>query len=94
MGKTNKYSTKVEVLNPESFKVFVSPNPSASDFTLRVHSNSNELIKIRVVDVVGREITNIGGIQKNSLIIFGRNYKEGSYFAEVVQGVNRKTIKL
>ena len=85
---------KPGILNSESFKVFVSPNPSASDFTIRVQSNSNELINIRVTDALGRVITTITGVQKNSLIILSKYYRGGNYFAEVVQGANHKIVKL
>ncbi|MDQ3551994.1 MAG: cadherin-like beta sandwich domain-containing protein, partial [Bacteroidota bacterium] len=85
---------KSGILNEEAFKVIIAPNPSSADFTIKVESNSDESINIRVFDAVGRLMTNISGVKKNSLVVFGRNYKEGNYFAEVVQGKNRKTIKL
>ena len=85
---------KPGILNSESFKVLVSPNPSASDFTIRVQSNSNELINIRVTDALGRVITIITGVQKNSLVTLSKNYRGGNYFAEVTQGANHKTVKL
>jgi hypothetical protein len=85
---------KVQLLSPESFKVVVYPNPSATDFRIQVQSNSDELINIRVVDALGRVIATITGVQKTSLVTLGGNYRGGSYFAEVVQGANHKTVKL
>ena len=91
---TNNLKTKNDILNPESFKVSVTPNPSAAGFRIEVESNSNELINIRVTDALGRLITTISGVQKNSFLILNKNYKGGSYFAEVVQGINHKIVKL
>ena len=91
---TNNPTTKIEILNPESFKVSVTPNPSAAGFRIKVESNSNELINIRVTDALGRLITTISGAQKNYLLTLSKNYKGGSYFAEVVQGINHKIVKL
>jgi hypothetical protein len=80
--------------NPESFKVTVAPNPSTTDFKIKVESNSNELINIRIIDAMGRVMGTITGVQKGSMVTLGGNYRGGSYFAEVVQGANHKTVKL
>ncbi|MGI8582091.1 MAG: HYR domain-containing protein, partial [Chitinophagaceae bacterium] len=80
--------------NPESFKVTAAPNPSTTDFKIKVESISNELINIRIIDAMGRVMATITGVQKGSLVTLGGNYRGGSYFAEVVQGANHKTVKL
>jgi len=85
---------KNTLLNPESFKVIVAPNPSTTYFKIRVQSNSNEMISIKVFDALGRVVAIITGAQKNQDVTLGENYRGGSYFAEVVQGVNHKTVKL
>ena len=87
-------NNKALLSGSEMFKVTVAPNPSTTDFHIKVESNSNELIKIRVIDVLGRVITTIIRVQKNSLVILGGNYRGGSYFAEVIQGANHKTVKM
>ena len=81
-------------LNYESFKVIVAPNPTTTEFKIRVESSSNELISIRVVDAAGRVRAIITGVHKNQLVTIGQNYIGGNYFAEVIQGANRKTVKL
>ncbi len=43
---------------------------------------------------MGRVMATITGVQKGSLVTLGGNYRGGSYFAEVVQGANHKTVKL
>ena len=91
---TTYVNPKVSMLDRPVFSVNVSPNPSTTDFKIKVESNSNELISIRVFDALGRLVTIITGVQKNSLVTLGGNYRGGSYFAEVVQGTNHKTVML
>jgi hypothetical protein len=76
------------------FQVVVSPNPSTTNFKLQVNSNSNQLINIRVIDAAGKVITTLNSVHNNSYITLGANYRSGTYFAEVTQGIHRKTIKL
>jgi hypothetical protein len=78
----------------KSFNLIFAPNPSGSDFRLKVESNSNEPINIRVIDAFGRVMTVMNNVKKNSPVIFGENYRSGYYFVEVVQGANHKTVKL
>jgi hypothetical protein len=79
---------------PVAFDVTVSPNPSATDFRLNVQSNSNEPISILVKDAVGRVIATYTKGNKNSPSVIGSSFKKGSYYAEIIQGKNRKTVKL
>jgi hypothetical protein len=92
--KASSSLLKSNILDIEQFKVIIAPNPSQNDFRIKVESNNNEVISIRVFDAVGRIMTDIKYVKKSSLVIFGSNYKGGNYFVEVVQGVNRKTIRL
>jgi hypothetical protein len=92
--ETFSKTLKSNILNLEPFKVIMAANPTSVDFRIKVESSSNEMINIRVFDAVGRVMANIKGVHENSFQSFGRNYKAGNYFAEVVQGINRKTIKL
>ena len=78
----------------KGFTIYVSPNPTASAFNLRFKSNSNELISIRILDVLGKEIQRFTRIERNQTIVFGNAYIAGSYFAEIIQGINRKVIKV
>jgi hypothetical protein len=86
-GKTSLFSANV-------FKVSVAPNPSITSFRLKVTSSSNELITVRVLDATGRLMATVTSVQNNAEVTFGANYVPGNYFAEVVQGSNRKTVQL
>ncbi len=78
----------------EGFKVIVYPNPSASDFIIQVNSNSDEPVTIRIMDVTGlvRSVRTINS--KTNTIKMGGDLIGGTYIAEVIQGSNRKVVKL
>jgi|GEM_PF-824159 len=70
------------------------PNPSANYFTINIEGGDvSKKISLRIVDIMGRIVE-----QKNNLtshtIKIGENYRPGIYIAEVIQGENRKQIKL
>jgi hypothetical protein len=99
-GKGHNPATETTtVINPkisrlDRFNVTVSPNPSSNDFRIKVESSSNEAITIRVIDAVGKSLATMTGVQNNQVVSLGGNYGGGTYFAEVVQGTNHKTVKL
>ena len=86
--------TKDENGSDESFNVQVSPNPSASYFTLKLYSRLATPVNIVVTDVAGRRIDVKSNVGSNSSIQIGHNYISGKYFAELIQGNTRKTIQL
>jgi uncharacterized delta-60 repeat protein len=71
----------------------VWPNPSQQQFTLKLGSNSNEPVELRVFDIVGRQVYSIKG-PANRQYQFGSSFISGIYMAEVRQGGNRSTVKL
>ena len=74
-------------------EVSVSPNPATRYFTLQIKSSSDNVISINVVDAMGRlmEAKQNNG---NTNIRFGQEYKPGIYYAEVIQGAEKKIVKL
>jgi hypothetical protein len=78
----------------ELFEVQAYPNPSKTDFRLELQSNSQETVTIRITDVYG----NTKGVylmkSNNNQLLVGHKLMSGTYFAEVVQGSNRKVLKL
>jgi hypothetical protein len=92
IGGVDNYS-KLGIL-AEAFKVTVAPNPTTTDFRMKVETSSNTPIGIRLFDATGRVLATITGVQNNQTVTFGGNYIAGSYFAEVIQGNNHKTVKL
>jgi hypothetical protein len=78
----------------EPLNVTVLPNPSKSHFTLQIAGNNEIPVSIRVLDLQGRMIKKIGSIQANSTIQMGQNLKSRFYLAEVIQGNEKKIIRL
>ena len=74
-------------------KVKAWPNPSGHEFTLLVEGSSAEKFVITVYDVLGRKVRRIEK-SNGQLIRFGEELKAGIYLVEVIQGANRKAIKL
>jgi hypothetical protein len=78
----------------QSFEVKVSPNPASSYFLLQVKSGDKEnKVTVRIADAFGRTVQNEVMTAGNT-IQFGERYVNGTYFAEVVQGKERKVVKL
>ena len=69
------------------------PNPSKQQFTLKVGSNNNEPIELRVFDMYGKQVFSTKG-SANKQYQFGGSLTSGIYMAEVSQGNHRSTIKL
>jgi hypothetical protein len=70
------------------------PNPSGDQFTLHVAGAENKPLQVRVVDVMGRVVEEKGRISSNTTLTIGRTYGPGVYFAEVIQGNRKATVKL
>ncbi len=81
------------VPSPVSMQVTVSPNPSVSDFKLKVITAGKEEIRIRILDMQGRSFKNLT-VAAYQTISIGADLKAGSYFVEVTQGNNKVTERL
>ena len=75
------------------FSIKAYPNPSERFFTLKVAGNATEEVKIKVYDIVGRQVFIAKGTA-NQLYVFGELFVSGTYIVEVRQGVKRSTITL
>lgn len=74
--------------------VKVLPNPSTTVFTLLVNSQRTERIVVRVLDVQGRVLEQQISNGQNQPVKVGEGFRPGIYFAEIIQGNERKLIKL
>lgn len=76
-------------------QVKVSPNPSADRFTLKIESGDSKTpVSVRISDLSGRVISMKQGIVANSTIQLGAELRNGVYFAEVIQGKDKKVVRL
>jgi hypothetical protein len=75
-------------------EVIVAPNPSTTYFELVVKTKAKEMLNIRIMDANGRLVEQRKAVEPNSYIIVGSSYTAGMYYAEIVQGTERKVVKL
>ncbi|MBL0884227.1 MAG: T9SS type A sorting domain-containing protein [Chitinophagaceae bacterium] len=94
-GWTPPQFTTAEKEQPEEpFTVQVMGNPSASFFTLKLQSQRQQAIQLRVTDATGRIVDSRANNQPNSRVQIGHSYAPGIYFAELMQGSDRKVVQL
>ena len=87
-------SAQQAINTAKELSVRVQPNPSQNEFTLSISSNSDEKLSIKVMDVQGRTVEQLSGINANGTLQVGMKFIAGVYFAEVLQGNQRKMVKL
>ncbi len=86
--------TKPEIVEEETeLDVIASPNPSKNRFTMQLKATGNERINIRVTDQFGRVIDRKTNIAAGTFRL-GDSYKPGIYFVEIIQGTERKVLRL
>jgi hypothetical protein len=78
----------------EELKVTAMPNPSTTYFTLKLESKYETPVSMRVMDGSGRVVDARSKIGANSTIQIGHNYSSGTYYAELIQGTQRKVVQL
>ena len=86
--------TKENNTNEEDLQVVVAPNPSTTYFTLVLKSKNDMPIALRVFDEAGRIVDAKSRLGANSTVQVGQNYIPGLYVAEIIQGAQRRTVKL
>ena len=73
--------------------IVAMPNPSAKGFMLNVTGDAGSQLMLRVMDVSGRVIET-KNVTSNQTVRIGDSYHAGMYLAEVIQGKERKIVKL
>lgn len=72
----------------------VFTNPSSTYFTIKLQGDVTNSVKLRVIDATGREVELRQNLVAGETLQIGQNYVPGMYIAEIVQGNQRRTIKL
>ncbi|MFI5130011.1 MAG: DUF4082 domain-containing protein, partial [Chitinophagales bacterium] len=78
----------------EKLFVNVVPNPSVNFFNLIITSNDANPVTVKVHDLFGRLIEIHEKISSTGILRLGQDWRGGTYFAEVIQGDQRKVVKL
>jgi len=77
------------------FTLNAYPNPTQSAFTIKLESSvTTEKVRLRVYDLSGRTVQVMNGLSANQTIQVGVDYRPGVYFIEMIQGTQRKQLKL
>ncbi len=83
-----------EELSVSHLAVNILSNPSKTNFSILVKSGTNANVRIRVSDISGRIIEPEKNFSSTATFLVGENYKPGVYVLEVIQGKEKKVIKL
>lgn len=78
----------------EGLTVIVLPNPSSNYFTLKLASKYQSPVQLRITDATGRSMESRSNLNANSNIQVGHRLNPGIYFAELIQGTQRKVVQL
>ncbi|MGZ3963139.1 MAG: HYR domain-containing protein, partial [Flavisolibacter sp.] len=91
---TTRIST-VPVIEAGTFTLRGYPNPSNSQFNLQIQSsNRTDKIQIRVIDLSGKVIEEFNNLNGSQSLKIGAMYRPGVYIVEMIQGSQRKQLKL
>ena len=74
--------------------VQVLPNPSTNYFNLVIKGNQESPVTVRVLDMFGQVVERYEKIASTTVLRLGYKLRSGSYFAEVIQGGERKVVKI
>lgn len=77
----------------EGLAINVMPNPSAGNFSIVLTAKGDAPVTFKIVDVSGRVIDR-KTFTASQIITVGDNYGAGLYIAELVQGNERRIVKL
>jgi hypothetical protein len=83
-----------EQLSDGKLNVQVFPNPSNSYFNLVIKGDPASPVTVRVLDISGRVVEKYEKIASTTALKLGYQLRSGSYFAEVMQGSERKVVKI
>jgi hypothetical protein len=75
-------------------EISVGPNPSRSNFTLVINSKSSQTVTVIITDNYGAVKERYEKISASAVLRFGDKLKLGFYHVEVIQGEEKKVVKV
>ena len=82
-------------LNQMHFDLRVLSNPTPNDFGLQLISSDKQTrMTLRITDLNGRLVEVYDQLKDGQTLIVGSKYYQGIYFAELIQGDQRKVVRL
>jgi len=91
LGSTSikKADATLELFTAEAY-----PNPSSGYFSINLSSTNTTPASVKVTDVLGSVVFLSNRVTAKSVLLIGGNWKPGTYFCQVIQGEERKMIRL
>ncbi len=84
-----------EIESKSSLAITAYPNPSSSQFSVTLTSlDEKSEISVSVYDQMGRMVDVRKGLFSGQVVKLGTSYKTGTYFIQMVQGLDRKSIQV
>ena len=80
--------------NSNKLSIIALPNPSPTYFTFVLQSSSLESVDLKVIDATGRVVETKRKLPSSGSLRLGDSYRPGIYFVELIQGKERRTLKL
>ena len=93
-GSTETIAAAKTIAPDGTLKVFVAPNPSSTEFRLRVQTDKTEAVSIHIIDQSGKTMQQVEQFSKGQGISIGSAFKPGIYYARVKQGNSMTIVKL
>ena len=97
-GRTSEDEIKITVnpveILPSVLTITAFPNPTTSYFQIKVTSNSDLRIRVRIINRWGFVVATYYNLQNNSIITTSSNIRSGIYYAIAEQGDQKKIITL
>jgi hypothetical protein len=89
-------AVKTKKTGPYLGKLYVNalPNPSTDYFNIVISSNDANPVTVRVLDMFGRTVEIHEKVTSTGILQLGNSWRGGTYFVEVMQGGQRKVIKI
>jgi hypothetical protein len=89
-------AARVKESLPVLGKLYASalPNPSSNYFNVVISSNDPTPVTVRILDMSGRVVEVHEKIAATGILRVGSSWRGGIYFAEVMQGDQRKIIRM
>lgn len=79
---------------PGKLQARILPNPSTTNFRLVLSGGDKRSLRVNVLDVVGKTLEKYPNVPSNSTLSFGQSLPNGIYFVEIIQGSEKKLIKV
>jgi PKD repeat protein len=95
VSSTSFKSAEAESIDPDiDVELTVYPNPSNSTFNFLLQTSGKESVTLQLFDISGRMVQQYQSLPPGEMITVGEDLEYGLYFAVVIQGADKKFVKI